>query len=134
MLTNGKAETHAQVTGHMSAVRNTHIPEGQDRGDGDMKGTVEEVMLERGGWTRGTVKKLSRVGRQGWAGRGQDLEKVSQRKGPHVGHWGKEDTACWDVRLSRGHGESVCVFSLACQCDPRSPRGPVARRYIWSYA
>lgn len=79
VLTNGKAETHVQVTDHMSAVRNTHILEGQDRGDGDVKGTVEAVMLERGGWTRGTVKKLSRVGGQGCAGRGQDLEKTGRK-------------------------------------------------------
>lgn len=77
-LVNGKAETHVQVADHIRAVRNTHILGGQERGDGDMKGTMEEVMLERGGWIR-RIKKLSTVGRQGWAGRGQNLEKTGQK-------------------------------------------------------
>lgn len=72
-----------------------------------MKGTVEEVMLERGGWIRGTVKKLRATRRQGWAGRGRIWRKEGRPESEvNYGSTGKEDMACWDVRPSRGHGES----------------------------
>lgn len=110
-------------------MRNTHVLGGQDRGYGDMKGTTEEVMLGRGGWIRG-IEKLGTMWRQGWAGFGENRAKRVRGelpKVPHGGRWGKEDMACWDVRLNRGHGSQgkLCTFSLACQCDPRSLRGPV---------
>lgn len=78
MLMNGKAETHVQVANRIRAMRNTHVLGGQDRGDGDMKGTTEEGMLGRGGWVRG-VKKLGTTGRQGWAGFEENRAEASQR-------------------------------------------------------
>lgn len=40
-----------------------------------MEGSVEEVMLQRGGWMGARVKQLSTVGRKGWAERGRIWRK-----------------------------------------------------------